>query len=91
MKSVLQKPNFKKAVKRLKPNQKTELDNAVKEILKKPDIGELKIGDLAGVRVYKFKKIKQFTLLAYTETDDAIILLALGSHQNFYQNLKRER
>lgn len=89
-KSVLQTPTFKKAVKKLKPNQKKELDIAVKEVIAKPAIGEQKKGDLAFLRVYKFKMNKQLTLLGYSFDDGTLTLelMALGSHENFYRNIK---
>jgi mRNA-degrading endonuclease RelE of RelBE toxin-antitoxin system len=37
--SVLQTPTFKKAVKKLKPNQKKDLDLAVKDLMTNPNIG----------------------------------------------------
>ena len=56
-----------------------------------PSLGEMKVGDLVGIRVYKFKMVKQLTLLAYTFEEDIITLtlLALGSHENFYRDLKK--
>jgi hypothetical protein len=42
-------------VKKLHPNQKQALDTAIKQLIQTPDLGELKKGDLAEVRVYKFK------------------------------------
>ena len=88
---VLQKPSFKKAYKRLHANQKADLDKAVKTIMKVPDSGEAKTGDLSDVLVYKFKMNKQLTLLAYTYEDQTITLtlLALGTHGNFYRDLKK--
>jgi mRNA-degrading endonuclease RelE of RelBE toxin-antitoxin system len=90
-KSVLQTPTFKKAVKKLKPKQKTELDNAVKEVMAKPALGEQKKGNLAFLRVYKFKMNKQLTLLGYSFDDGTLTLelMALGSHENFYRDIKR--
>ena len=90
-KSVLQTPTFKKAVKKLKPNQKKELDAAVKELMAKPTLGDQKKGDLAFLRVYKFKMSKQLTLLGYSFDDGTLILelMALGSHENFYRDIKR--
>ncbi len=41
------------------------LDNAVKKIIEKPDIGDLKKGDLAGVRVHKYKHANKQYLLGY--------------------------
>lgn len=88
---VLQTPTFQKAVKKLKPNQKKELDAAVKMLLVKPTSGEQKKGGLAFLRVYKFKMNKQLTLLGYSFDDDTLVLelMALGSHENFYRDVKR--
>lgn len=72
--SVLQTPTFKKAVKKLKPNQKQDLDLAVKELMTNPSIGEQKKGNLAFLRVHKFKMNKQFTLLGYSFDDGALVL-----------------
>mgnify|MGYP000387992384 CR=1 FL=1 len=91
MARVLQTPTFKRAVKRLHKQQKQELDEAVRAIASNPAIGENKVGDLAGVRVHKFKMNRQLSLLAYEflEADDTVKLLALGSPENFYRNLMR--
>lgn len=89
--TVLTSAVFDKALKKLHSNEKSELDAAVKYLISNPEAGEMKRGDLAGVRVYKFKMINQLTLLAYLwETDIlTLTLLALGSHENFYRDLKR--
>lgn len=91
--SVLQTPTFKKAVKKLQANQKKDLDLAVKELMASPDIGEQKKGDLAFLRVYKFKMNKQLTLLGYSFDDDELVLelMTLGPHKNFYRDLKRNK
>ena len=60
---VVQTPSFKKAVKKLKPNQKADLDGAVREVMNDPFLGEQKKGDLAFLRVYKFKMTKQNKML----------------------------
>lgn len=89
--SVLQTPSFKKAVKKLKPNQKKELDSAVKELMENPTLGEQKKGDLSFLRVHKFKMNEQLTLLGYSFNDGMLTLelMALGTHENFYRDLKR--
>ncbi|MCK7458767.1 type II toxin-antitoxin system RelE/ParE family toxin [Idiomarina aminovorans] len=91
--TVLQTPTFKKAVKKVKPNQKEDVDLAVKELMANPNIGEQKKGDLAFLRVHKFKMNKQLTLLGYSFDDGALVLelMALGSHENFYRDLKRPK
>lgn len=88
--NIVQTPTFTKQLKKLHSNQKKDVDRAIKEILNDPNIGDAKKGDLAGVLVYKFSIIKQQTLLAYEyqETEDLLILLSLGSHENFYRDLK---
>lgn len=88
---ILQAPTFKKAVKKLKPNQKKDLDKAVKELLEDPFLGEQKRGDIAFLRVYKFKMVKQLTLLGYSYDEGVLTLelMALGSHENFYRDIKR--
>lgn len=88
---VLQTPTFKKNVKKLKPNQKKDLDKAVKTLMADPSLGERKKGDLAFLHVYKFKINKQLTLLGYSFDDGTLTLelIALGSHENFYRDIKR--
>ena len=86
-------PTFLRAVKKLYANQKALLDDAVREIASHPGVGEEKRGDLVGVFVYKFKMNSQEFLLAYEllpnkQDPKELVLLALGSHENFYRNLK---
>ena len=90
--NVLQTPTFKKAVKKLKPNQKKDLDLAVKDLMANPNIGEQKKGDLAFLRVHKFKMNKQVTLLGYSFDDGALVLelMALSLHENFYRDTQRK-
>jgi mRNA-degrading endonuclease YafQ of YafQ-DinJ toxin-antitoxin module len=90
VKAVYQSPNFKKAAKKLHKNQKSDLDKAVQALLKNPNLGQQKKGDLVYLRVYKFKMVNQETLLGYSYEEDRLILelLALGSHENFYQDFK---
>jgi hypothetical protein len=85
---ILQAAAFRRAYKRLHPNQKADVDAAVQTIVANPEIGEPKKGDLAGVFVYKFKCVGQLTLLAYEYDPATRLLLLLGSHENFYRELK---
>jgi mRNA-degrading endonuclease RelE of RelBE toxin-antitoxin system len=88
---VLQTNEFAKAIKKLPRQQKIVVDAAVKSIMTNPAIGEMKVGDLTGVRVHKFRIQQQEILLAYeySESDIILYLLKLGSHENFYRDLKR--
>ena len=89
--TVLQTQNFKKAVKKLHKNQKKDLDLAVTELIENPTLGEQKKGDLHFLRVHKFKMVKQLTLLGYSYEDGTVTLelIALGSHENFYRDVKK--
>lgn len=88
---VLQTTSFRKTCKKLHKNQKSDLDKAVRAIIKDLYLGDLKKGDLSTIRVYKFKMNKQLNLLAYTFQEDVLILtlIALGSHENFYRDLSK--
>jgi len=89
--NIVQTSSFRRTVKKLHKNQKKDLDEAVQAIIENPNIGDEKIGDLSGVSVYKFKMVKQLTLLAYKYEDQTITLtlLTLGTHENFYRDLKK--
>jgi mRNA interferase RelE/StbE len=83
-------PTFARTVKKLHRQQKSALDDAVRAVADNPDLGELKVGDLVGVQVYKFRMGSQLALLAYRVLDeDTLKLLMVGPHENFYRDLKR--
>lgn len=87
---ILVTPTFDRTVKKLHRLQKLALDDAVRAIAKLPEIGKLKVGDLAEVRVYKFRMGPRVCLLAYKVLDDHTLkLLMVGPHENFYRDLKR--
>lgn len=86
---VRQRPEFKKTYKRLHENQRPAVNEAISVIIARPEIGEQKKGDLAGVRVHKFTVLDQIYFLAYVVFDDVISLWSFGAHENFYRNLKK--
>lgn len=84
-----QTPTFKRAYKKLRENERKDVNTAIQYIIDHPEVGELKTGDLAGVRVYKFRIHDQQILLAYEYDGETVILLmAIGVHENFYRDLK---
>jgi mRNA interferase RelE/StbE len=87
--SVNQSSVFARAYKKLHLQQKQDVDAAVEVIVSNPLVGVAKRGDLAGVYVYKFKSQSQLVLLAYTFDPQTRHLLLLGSHDNFYREMKR--
>ena len=78
---------FKKSVKKLHSNQKQDLYEAIQKLMEDPNLGQS--SDLIGIRVYKFRMANQLTLLAYSYENDCLNLYALGSHENFYRDLKK--
>lgn len=68
-----------------------DTDAAVATVADNPDIGERKKGDLAQLRVHKFRSQGQLYLLGYSREDEVrlVYLEALGPHENFYRDLKR--
>jgi mRNA interferase RelE/StbE len=87
---LLVTPTFARAVKKLHPRQKADLDEAVRAICADPGVGEAKVGDLAGVQVYKFRMANQLSLVAYLVLDEETVkLLMVGPHENFNRDLKR--
>ena len=89
IKKIIQAPIFAKQKKKLHKQQIIDLDEAVKSVSNDPSIGDMKVGDLQGIRVYKFKSKKQPILLAYEVIDSTLYLYTFGSHENFYRDLKK--
>ncbi len=95
------KPPFSKFVKKAHKPLQLAIEDATEEICQNPDIGEAKVGDLAGIWVYKFKFNRQEYLVAYRppssearckEGNVELLIIdfyQLGSHENFYDELKR--
>jgi hypothetical protein len=86
---VKQTNTFLRAYKKLHNNQKDAVDRAVADIVLDPAIGEAKKGDLSSVYVHKFDCVNQLFLLAYEYDQTTRVLLLVGTHENFYRNLKR--
>lgn len=87
---IRQTNSFKKAYKKFHINQLCEINKAIQIIIDNPFAGTRKAGDLADVYVCKTKALSQLFLIAYTYQEDLLILtfLAIGSHENFYRDLK---
>ncbi len=94
MRSNFKRPFVQYVKKAHKPLQ-LAIEDAVEAVCETPDIGELKVGDLAGIRVYKFRFNRQEYLLAYRAPTKhapleflAIDFYKVGMHENFYDALK---
>jgi hypothetical protein len=96
------KPPFNTFVKKQHKPLKLAIEDAVEDICETPGIGELKKGDLQGIYVHKFMHKKQEYLIAYrppseenlkTKNIEIELLIIdfyqVGSHENFYADLKK--
>lgn len=88
---IVQSGLFLRSIKRLHPNEKERLDSAVRALIDNPELGAPKIGDLLGIRIYKFKFNADKMLLAYLfdKQINTLTLLSYGAHENFYRDLKK--
>ena len=85
---IIQSRSFERKVKRLRKQEKTILDNQIREIAADPTIAQEKKGDLRGVFVHKFKIQTIQYLLAYRFVGDDLELIMIGPHENYYRDLK---
>jgi len=85
----LQSPLFQKQKKKLYKKQIKILDEEIQKIIKNPEIGQEKRGDLQGIRVHKFHIEKQLFLLAYELDTNTLKLIMIGSHENYYRSLAK--
>ncbi|HDP69330.1 MAG TPA: type II toxin-antitoxin system RelE/ParE family toxin [Actinobacteria bacterium] len=85
---IYQSRTFENKIKKFSKREKEILDEEVKRIQENPLVGEEKKGDLRGVYIHKFKiKTIQY-LLSYRVVNDGLELVMIGSHENYYRNLK---
>jgi len=87
---------FSQYVKKARKPLQLAIKDEVDLVCALPEIGKLKIADLAGIRVHKFQFNRQNYLMAYrlSEQDPSNLFLMIdfyqvGSHENFYDDLKR--
>jgi len=88
--AVTMMPRFERNKRRLTPKQQLAVDEAVKEIMADPLLGEAKAGALRAIRVHKFKLGPLQLLLAYHFDDQRNVIeaWAVGPHENFYRDLQ---
>lgn len=85
---VFYKPAFRNFVKKQTRPFQLVIEDEIDRIKNNPSTGEIKKGDLAGFRVHKFKFLHQQYLLAYEIQGNDIVVYVIGTHENFYRDLK---
>ena len=85
---IIQSRTFEKRVRRFRKQEKKVLDQQIRKLAKDPSIGHENRGELRGVFVHKFKLHATQYLLAYRMSDaDALELIMIGPHENYYRDL----
>ncbi|OZS42177.1 type II toxin-antitoxin system RelE/ParE family toxin [Photobacterium sanguinicancri] len=92
---VFETKRFTKALDNLRLSDELQeiVDDEIDKVVDNPDLGTQKKGDLSYLWVHKFRLNGQEVLLGYSWLDDKIelYLLNLGSHENFYKEMKKRR
>jgi hypothetical protein len=80
---------FRKFVKKQTRAFQLSIEDEVQKIMSVPDLREAKIGDLVGFRVHKFSFGRKKFLIAYRLQREEMFFFTIGSHENFYRELKK--
>ncbi|QIG07170.1 type II toxin-antitoxin system RelE/ParE family toxin [Proteus sp. ZN5] len=90
---VYQSARFEKAMKKLPESDAKIIEDEIDQIIDNSLIGEQKKGDLAYLRVHKFRLNELTVLLGYSWIANKVelYLLHIGSHGNFYDAQKKQR
>jgi hypothetical protein len=86
---IIYKSPFRKFVKKQTRSFQLVIEDEVESIIQNPLSGEGKKGDLAGFRTHKFSYQGQQFLLSYVIQTGELTFFTIGSHENFYQALKK--
>jgi len=86
---ILQSRLFARSVRKLHKQEKKALDREIREIIRNPEIGQEKRGELKGVFVHKFKIHTTLYLLSYKlNNPQTLELIMIGPHENYYRDLE---
>ena len=85
---IIYKPPFKSFVKKQNRGFQLAIEDAIDCIKAESAIGKEKTGDLSGFLVYKFIFTGKEYLVAYKPGRNRLVFYMMGTHENFYRNLK---
>ena len=86
---ILQSRLFARSIRKFHRQEKKALDNEIRKIMRNPEIGQEKRGELKGVFVHKFKIRTTLYLLSYKLNDPKTLeLIMIGPHENYYRDLE---
>jgi mRNA interferase RelE/StbE len=87
---IYQSRSFEKRIKRIHQQEKKIVDQTIRNIADNPFVGEEKKGDLRGIFIRKFKIKTADYLLAYRMVGEDLELIMIGTHENYYRDLKKQ-
>ncbi|MEW5909531.1 MAG: type II toxin-antitoxin system RelE/ParE family toxin [Thermodesulfobacteriota bacterium] len=82
-------PAFRRFVKKQSFPFQLAIQDEVDKITSNPVVGEEKKSDLAGFQVHKFIFHRQEYLIAFETQKEELVFVMIGTHQNFYRDLKK--
>lgn len=86
---ILQSRLFARSIRKFHRQEKNTLDNEIRKIIRNPEIGQEKRGELKGVLVHKFKIHTTLYLFSYRLNDPKTLeLIMIGPHENYYRDLE---
>ena len=86
---IVYKSHFKGFVKKQNRGFQLAIEDAIDRIKADPASGKEKTGDLTGFLVYKFAFKGREYLIAYKLEETRLVCYMIGTHENFYRDLKR--
>ena len=86
-----QTSRFSRLYKKLGKRQLVALHDAMDLVMKNPQTGQQKVGDLSNLYVFKYKLGSEDWLLGYTFQSNKKVITwhPIGQHENFYRDTKK--
>jgi mRNA-degrading endonuclease RelE of RelBE toxin-antitoxin system len=86
-----QTSRFSRLYKKLGKRQLVALHDAMDLVMKNPQTGQQKVGDLSNLYVFKYKLGNEDWLLGYTFQSNKKVITwhSIGQHENFYRDTKK--
>ncbi len=85
MRKIEQTKGFERKHKKLKKNDKAALNKVIQGIIKKPENGDPKKGNLSGYLTVSYKAHGGQCRLLYGYDDETLTLVDFGPRENFYR------
>jgi mRNA-degrading endonuclease RelE of RelBE toxin-antitoxin system len=82
-------PPFRKFLKKQLPPMQLAIQDEIDKVSSHPELGKGKKGDRDSIQVHTFKFQRQEYLIAYETGEGKLIFFMIGSHENFYRDLKK--